>query len=460
MNGPGPAGPARPRLGDGARHRPGRPPGRAERPDDLGARSAEVRRRRRPPAVPGPDGRSLRGHRRRAEPVRHAGPRPGRASASSDLRRLLDSEELHDVQILVTSATTGAGISALRRVLAETVSARRAAAARITADVDAVVARFLPYAGQDPPVDAARPGRPRPHRRPMPDPAPLAAAAAGPWTAGPPPPSWPPRRAASPPPSPRPPGVSAIGDALQSARELRAVDFIGWPVSWLFERLVQARPGTQDPARTPVGRAARGHRRAVRSPASRDRQRPDRARRRGQPRACPGPGPRPSGPPSAPVPMTSPVLSASASTRPSPPRTRSRPGGAPSASGRACCSAASIVGIAWIVAIVIFGVFKVGSGVPSLFRDGRPAAPHRAADRGVAGARLAHRLHVRQRGPQRRHPREGAGRGASCRPGWPASRSRLVVAPPSWSCPSWTAFAPSCASPWATPASPSDRLRP
>jgi GTP-binding protein EngB required for normal cell division len=68
----------------------------------------------------------------------------------NDLRRLLDAEDLHDVQIVVTSAVTGSGVDGLLSLLAKTVSARRAATARIAADVDAVVARFQPYAGPDP----------------------------------------------------------------------------------------------------------------------------------------------------------------------------------------------------------------------------------------------------------------------------------------------------------------------
>jgi len=32
-------------------------------------------------------------------------------------------------------------------------------------------------------------------------------------------------------------GVTAVGDALRSARELRAADFVGWPVAWLVQRL-------------------------------------------------------------------------------------------------------------------------------------------------------------------------------------------------------------------------------
>jgi GTP-binding protein EngB required for normal cell division len=125
-----------------------------------------------------------------------------------DLRRLLDSERLHEVQILVTSAATEAGLDELRKLLINAVSARRAASARISADADDIVARFVQYAGD-------------------PDIAPDAAASsilqggtgqlADAFS-----------RAA---------GISAVGDTLQSARELRAVDYVGWPVAWLVERL-------------------------------------------------------------------------------------------------------------------------------------------------------------------------------------------------------------------------------
>jgi hypothetical protein len=65
----------------------------------------------------------------------------------SDLRRLLDSEGLAETQVLVTSATTGAGLDELRRVLASAVAVRQAASERITADVDALLERFAVYAG-------------------------------------------------------------------------------------------------------------------------------------------------------------------------------------------------------------------------------------------------------------------------------------------------------------------------
>ena len=65
----------------------------------------------------------------------------------SDLRRLLDAEGLHDARVLVTSAISAAGVADLRAALIETVLARQAALRRIGADVDAVAARFVPYAG-------------------------------------------------------------------------------------------------------------------------------------------------------------------------------------------------------------------------------------------------------------------------------------------------------------------------
>jgi GTP-binding protein EngB required for normal cell division len=73
------------------------------------------------------------------------------ADCESDLRRLLDAEGLSETQVLVTSATTGAGLSELRRVLAGAVAARRAASDRITADIDALLERFAVYAGDSVP---------------------------------------------------------------------------------------------------------------------------------------------------------------------------------------------------------------------------------------------------------------------------------------------------------------------
>lgn len=122
----------------------------------------------------------------------------------ADLRRLLDSEDLHDVPILDTSALTGAGLDELRVLLADGVAARQAAVARISADVAGVVSRFAPYAGDvDGPADRVPAGS---HEQ-------LAerfSAAAG---------------------------VTAVSESLRNARELRAADFVGWPVAWLVQRL-------------------------------------------------------------------------------------------------------------------------------------------------------------------------------------------------------------------------------
>jgi GTP-binding protein EngB required for normal cell division len=124
----------------------------------------------------------------------------------TDLQRLLDTEGLHDSRILVTSAVTGAGLDDLRDVLAKAVTARRASAERLSADVDALAARFAPYAGES---EAAGVGDGE---------AVLAESFA---------------QAA---------GVAGIARTLQSARELKAVDYVGWPVSRLAGRLLRRDP--------------------------------------------------------------------------------------------------------------------------------------------------------------------------------------------------------------------------
>ncbi len=37
-------------------------------------------------------------------------------------------------------------------------------------------------------------------------------------------------------------GTSGVGQAVQSARELRAVDYVGWPVAWLADRVIGRDP--------------------------------------------------------------------------------------------------------------------------------------------------------------------------------------------------------------------------
>ncbi|HEX3488268.1 MAG TPA: GTPase [Streptosporangiaceae bacterium] len=285
-----------------------------------------------------------------------------------DLRRLLDAENLTEVQILVTSAKTGTGVGALRRLLAETVSARRAAATRISADVDGVAARFVPYAGQDPQANDGTPG---------PSPAAQAAEAGSAASAGGSRRAVDSRTAAAIlAASPgrlavafaKAAGVSAIGDALQSARELRAVDFVGWPVSWLFERLTK-----RDPVRKiKLGRLWAELRGVSAGPSGAQQAEIDNSLTELADEVSPG----------LPKPWSQTIRTA----------IRSRAEDIPGALGQRIDEALPpenkipgwwrtlgvwqglllgcvIVGVAWIVAIIVFGVFKVGSGVPSLFRD-------------------------------------------------------------------------------------------
>ena len=159
----------------------------------------------------------------------------------SDLRRLLDSEGLHDARIAVTSAVTGAGLPDMRKILMDTVIARRAALQRIGADVDALAVRFIPYAGAGYTGEtAAFPGEAAPFPGD-------AAAHSGEAAADDQDEQVKPvlptvsvealgeafSRAA---------GVSGVGKTLQSARELRAVDYVGWPVAWLADRVLRRDP--------------------------------------------------------------------------------------------------------------------------------------------------------------------------------------------------------------------------
>jgi GTP-binding protein EngB required for normal cell division len=141
-----------------------------------------------------------------------------------DLRRLLDSEGLQDAVVLVTSAVTGAGVGQLHKLLADAVSQRRATAARISADLDGIAIEFRPYAAP-PEGSAVRPEQSAPAgtaEGPGRVPAGAIARLAEAFT--------------------RAVGISAVAEALQSARELKAVDYVGWPVAWLAQRLTGSDP--------------------------------------------------------------------------------------------------------------------------------------------------------------------------------------------------------------------------
>jgi predicted GTPase len=182
-----------------------------------------------------------------------------------DLRRLLDAEGLADTPLLGVSARSGLGLAELRDMLMETVSRNRMVGMRITADIDALVDSFAGYSGPQLAPDsvlipAAGPlGAPLPESPAMPS--------LPPWeldedeqaeAAPPPAPSRPPwetdvaldgdkREGADPAASvPRKPaeqltgsfaraaGLSAVTQAMVSAREARAARFTGWPAGELF----------------------------------------------------------------------------------------------------------------------------------------------------------------------------------------------------------------------------------
>jgi GTP-binding protein EngB required for normal cell division len=64
-----------------------------------------------------------------------------------DLRRLLDHEGLIDTPIYPVSARTGAGLSDLRALLTDTVLQNRTVTDRIAADIDAMIGAFAVYSG-------------------------------------------------------------------------------------------------------------------------------------------------------------------------------------------------------------------------------------------------------------------------------------------------------------------------
>jgi GTP-binding protein EngB required for normal cell division len=264
----------------------------------------------------------------------------------TDLRRLLDSEGLHDVQILVTSAKTGAGIEELQKLLIEAVTARRAVTARISADVDKVVAKFQPHGVTE---SAIADGSPEPggldqeHLR-QGTATELAADFA---TAA---------------------GVSAIKDALQGAHELRALDYVGWPVSWLAERLT-----SRDPVRKVRLGKLWDELRGVRAgPSGAQQAEVDNALTRVADENVP----------QLPRPWSRTVRAA----------VRSRAGEVPAAIGKQIGAALPagavvdrwwrligvmqglllgcvLVGIVWLAALITLGVAHVGSGIPRLFSD-------------------------------------------------------------------------------------------
>ncbi len=267
-----------------------------------------------------------------------------------DLRRLLDSEGLHNATVLVTSAVTGAGMDQLRKMLVQAVSDRRATSARISADLDGIAAEFAPYARE----------QAEGHER---------AAAGNGATTGDGPVRVPAGAAeqlvdafsgAA--------GMSAVADALQSARELRAVDYVGWPIAWLVERLT----GRDPVRRIRLGRLWAELKSMAAGPSGAQQADIDSALTRLADEVG-GPLPKPW----------------SQTTRAA---VRSRAEEIPGAIGTAVGESIPeenkitpwwrlvgalqglllgcvIVGLIWIVALIIFGVFNAAGTVPRLFGD-------------------------------------------------------------------------------------------
>jgi len=211
------------------------------------------------------------------------------ADCESDLRRLLEAEGLTDTKVLVTSATTGAGLGELRHVLAGAVAARQAATMRIEADVDALLERFAVYAGDRVPGWQPGNGNGHPARPANLDPVPEALVSE-PWqmTGAPTPPSstdQPPWEDAAPdddgagdagedptiyvPAGPagmltaafaKAAGVAAMTETLSGLRERSAAGYVAWPPARLAARLrgrVPApKPLAADPASAPQAQRA------------------------------------------------------------------------------------------------------------------------------------------------------------------------------------------------------------
>jgi GTP-binding protein EngB required for normal cell division len=273
-----------------------------------------------------------------------------------DLRRLLDSEGLHEAAVLVTSATTGFGLDELRKLLIDVVSERRATSARISADVDGIAEQFAPYAtphAESPGYQGADARNPRAldgdaaqliGRMPPGSEEQLVDAFS---------------RAA---------GVLAVGDALQSARELRAIDFIGWPVAWLAERLTG-----RDPVRKiRLGRVWAELRSISAGPSGAQQAEIDNALTKLADAAC--------------LPLPTPWSRTTRSAL------RSKAGQIPAELGtvmgdslpaentiapwwrfagalQGLLLGCVIVSLAWIVTLLIFGVFHAARNVPRLFGD-------------------------------------------------------------------------------------------
>jgi energy-coupling factor transporter ATP-binding protein EcfA2 len=330
----------------------------------------------------------------------------------ADLRRLLDAEGLHDARVVVTSATSAAGVAELRQGLMETVIARQAALQRISADVAAVAARFGLYAG-DADALARMAAAPSPGTAPL-DPG---AAALGPGAvaldpgtaAGQPGVPEQGSNAANGAGAPAPSGaaeplgatdgfgtdampgavksalptastdqltaafcaaagVTGVGRALQSAREMKAADYVGWPVSWLADRVAGRDPvrkirlGTLWDELRNVSAGATGAQQAEISNAITVLA--DEAGR-GLPGAWQASVRQAARSKTAAIPAALGQAIAAAL----PQENSAAPWWRAAAAWQGLLLGAAAVGVAWMLAIIILGGFGIASGAPLLVRD-------------------------------------------------------------------------------------------
>ena len=162
-------------------------------------------------------------------------PEAARRALLDDLRALLRDDGLHDVRTLATSARTGDGIPELGRELAARVAERRAAVARLDADVDQLAELLWAEVGDVDPRPVTDAARRRLHR--------ACATAAG---------------------------AEAVADAVGAAHRRRAAQLVGWPPTrWLgrlradpLRRLGLERPAPAE-GTTTVGRTSRPAQSAV-----------------------------------------------------------------------------------------------------------------------------------------------------------------------------------------------------
>jgi GTP-binding protein EngB required for normal cell division len=121
----------------------------------------------------------------------------------SDLRRLLEAEGLQKPRIITTSTVAEGGIAGLRDVLVDAVTARRARTERLTADLGALVDQFAAFAAAQEPPSAVDDRRATALVDALTDAA----------------------------------GAPAVAEVMESAYELRAVDYVGWPIARTVARL-------------------------------------------------------------------------------------------------------------------------------------------------------------------------------------------------------------------------------